>query len=565
MDASKNLSVQFNKRELKSNKSLLNSDVLYWHYVVPIIAIACTVVMWPILSASNDLFPTGVDTLGHLTKVEYLAERWRHLQFSDWFPEWYMGSTLVQYYPPLSKWVGAFIQLLTGNIMMTFKVFTWVSLFLGGLFTAQLAKKLGGDVVVGINAALLYSLSHYTLSSVFIDGTLGRALSLPLYPLLLAQMINLCEKPCTRNWLYSCIYMALLAMTHAMHAYIQFAGVVLFCMIWRLKLPLYWKRLILIAEAALTGIALTGFWAVPGVFQWETPGVPWPLPRGAESMLTVDFFLNPGSPYFYYFFLTLLGALLGFLFYKDRFIWLGLVVVWVVTTSLTLGPKNPIYLLLPLGEKSLVPLRFLHAADLPAAILVSFFAQGVARVFTGWFKDPDIKKSLGIVPAIVIVIIIIVSSPLVPLNPPSDYARLRFLIDAVPTTGKNPFEKGRLTAELPHSGGEMAFFPVKYGFNTSIGWNIEGTVHSYTLVNHNIAYHEGYYQYMLRNWYLWNTRAVVLDRGYDFLQSMSDYLYLNDWSYLAQNEDAVVVTTDHPSTYFMKLHSDVLVIGRSSY
>ncbi|MDO9535407.1 MAG: 6-pyruvoyl-tetrahydropterin synthase-related protein [Bacillota bacterium] len=166
-------------------------ETTYWLCVVPMIFIACTVAMWPVLGAPHDLFPTGVDTVGHLTKVEQLAANWSRLSFADWFPQWYMGATFVQYYAPLSFWLGSLIQLLTGNIMLTFKLFAFACLFLGGIFTSGLAKKFGADPAAGATSGVLYALGFSSLYIVFIDGTLGRALTLPLFPLLLGQMVSL--------------------------------------------------------------------------------------------------------------------------------------------------------------------------------------------------------------------------------------------------------------------------------------------------------------------------------------------------------------------------------------
>lgn len=150
-------------RRSRAPRSRFRADpaLCFWCCVVPIVAIACSIVTWPVLSAPNDVFPYGVDTVGHLTRIEYLANRWMHLQFSDWFPEWYGGATLVQYYPPLSLWTGAVIQLITRNIMVTFKAFMWICMFSGGLCAARLSLQLGGDVNAGIVTGILYPLGHF--------------------------------------------------------------------------------------------------------------------------------------------------------------------------------------------------------------------------------------------------------------------------------------------------------------------------------------------------------------------------------------------------------------------
>ena len=74
-----------------------------------------------------------------------------------------------------------------------------------------------------------------------------------------------------------------------------------------------------------------------------------------------------------------------------------------------------------------------------------------------------------------------------------------------------------------------------------------------------------YYEYILRDWYLFNTRTSILDYRFGHIRSLSEYIKESGWSYLTHSEYAYVFALDYPSTYLMKLHSDVLVIGRSSY
>jgi uncharacterized membrane protein len=303
------------QEDLVKSRLKLDAAVPCWYFLVPALAIAYTAVIWPLLSASNELFPYGIDTMGHLTKVAYMAERWRNLQFSDWFPGWYAGATVIQYYPPLSVWVGALVQMLTGNIMLTFKILIWSCLFLGGIFTAKLSKKLGGDDVAALCSAFLYTLGHYTLFTVFNDGTLGRAIAIPLYPLLFYQMLGLGERPAKGNWFYCSLLIALMILAHAMHAYLLCIGIGLFYLIWCLQWHRPWNKVVMAAEVILVGVTLTGFWSVPGVTQWETSGVPW-LPAGIAQIFVIkirDLLVPSFSPVISFpaYALALLGALLG--------------------------------------------------------------------------------------------------------------------------------------------------------------------------------------------------------------------------------------------------------------
>ncbi len=546
----------------------ITPDVAYWCYLIPVVALACTIVMWPVLSASNDLFPYGVDTVGHLTRVEHLAARWKNLQFSDWFPAWYNGATMVQYYPPLSIWAGAFIQLFTGSIMLTFKIFAWVCLFLGGIFTALLSKKMGGNVVAGTAAALLFPLSNYTIWTVFNDGTLGNTISLVLYPLFTMKMLDLCEKPCIHNWLFSSFLMSLLVLSHAMQSYLIFIAVFLFCIIHVLTLPWAWKRLFIVLEATFTGIALTAFWAVPGVTQWENPGVPW-FPTGIHEtfVLSPINFLFPGlTKTFSYqeFILSLIGTVLCFFIIKKVYVCLKLVIPWVIPTSLSMGPINPLYRLLPF-QKSISPIRFLNVADLPAALIVGVLVQGITEWIGKVFRRQGKITFLWFILVLLIPFYIVFSSSLLPISAPVDFAKIRFLVDSIPISEETYFAKGRIATELPDTGSEQAYIPASSSFNNVYGWNIEGTVHHQTILDRNISFDEGYYDYIMRNWYLFNVRTVLFDRRFGYLSNIADYIQERGWTFLSNNGDITMFSFNDPSGYLMKLHSDVLVIGRGSY
>jgi hypothetical protein len=546
---------------------MVGKRALFWLAVYISIAAACTYVSWPILKAPSYLYPSGIDTMGHLAKISQVALRWRTLEFGDWFPEWYVGATAVQYYPPLSIWIGAALQVVLNNILVTYKVLVWGCLFLGGLAVARLTRFLGGGLASCILAGVLYSTGGYTMFTVFFDGTLGRAISLPLYPLLLQALIQWCDRPSLGRWLWSCFLVSTMVLAHAMHAYLLFLTAAVYMLVWCFRYKKWAAKVLGLVEIAIVGVALTGFWAVPGATQLENRGIPWSPPEMAGiRSVDISVLLSPDSPRgsTVMFLGSLAGVLILIMKQKDPIRSLALLISLAVTTSLVYGPRNPLYNLLPMN-RSLAPLRFINAAFLPAAIGAGFFAD-VCTDFI-WTRFRSVSKSVvAVLVAVILVALSFRANVRLGLPLPRDYAPLQTLVREIPKAGPGMFDSGRVAEELPMIGGESAFFPAQRGFAITAGWNIEGTIHIYTLHNHNIAYYEGYPEYVLRNWYLWNSRSALVDEKYT---SIMECMLRDGWTEVdRRNVDgygAVLLTYPAPPSYLMSLSSDVLVIGRSSF
>lgn len=538
-----------------------------WPWVVIALALTCTLVSWPVISASADRYPGGIDTMGHLSKAYSLANRILAGQANDWYPEWYMGATVTQYYPPLSIWLTTLVQVVTRNIMLTFKIVTWTLLFLGGLATARLARRLGCSLGGEITSAVLYSTGNYTLFSVFVDGTLGRAICLPLFPLLLHSLIDLSEEQSLRKWIGSCSLVVSIVLSHAMHAYLLFFTTAIFMLVFCVSQGNGLMRVARLLEVALLGIVLTGFWALPGSTQLENPGIPTSPPEMA-SIRTMDLrtILSPSSP---------LASTVMFVAGIVACVWIlvrdqrngtawALLSSTVITLSFIYGPSNPLYNLLPLGN-SLAPLRFLNAAFLPAALAAGLFADLVVE-YTCSLASAVNRRVLALFVAAIVILSSMAVNTRLGVPEPLAYSDLRAMLDEIPKSQAGIFDVGRLAEDMPKVGAQTTYFPLEQGLAITTGWNIEGTIHIYTLHNHNLAYFEDYPDYVLRNWYLWNARSALVDSRYE---RMIERLRLDGWSIADEQTVAGNATTlalsSQPSSYLMELNSDAIVIGRSSF
>jgi hypothetical protein len=521
----------------------------------------CVYGSWKVLTAPNTLYPGGIDGMGHLLKVKVVADRWERLEFTDWFPYWYNGSTTIQYYPPLAVWVPAAVQLLAGNVFLTFKILAMTCTVGGGAAAAAAATKAGVSRVGSIVAGALYAAGPYTLFTVYSDNTLGRILSLPLYPLLLGALLDLDRQPCGRHWAKSVVFALLLVLGHAMHAYILAIclGVVLVAL--GVAAPRAGRSLVLMASVAVESLLLAAFWAVPGATQWETPGVPWAPPERVAASSLDTAILGDLAHRFGPVFLAaaVTACLLLPIDRVKRRLHLSFAAGFALTASLCAGPSNPVYRLVPLNA-SLSPLKFINAAYLPAAILVGIALDRCCDSLRG----PGGRRIAAALPVAVLAAFLLVDVAAARRDLPGPYAAadIQPLVSLVPVAPGGPFQNGRIATELPRSDSHQAYFPVERGLNMAGGWNLEGTPHTRTFHKHNIAYPEGFPEYVLRNWNLWNCRSALFEWEYDSLRLVLEEA---GWRRVAGTPRHALYVNDAPQSYLMILGTDAIAIGRSSF
>ena len=525
-----------------------------------IILIWCGYQVWPIISAPNNLLPAGVDTMGHLTKPFTLSKRWKDLQSSDWFPEWYNGATAVQYYPPLSIWVLTAIEVLANNIFITYKVFSFSCYFVGGYLAWRLARRLGLHPGGALVAGILYT-SGFTIHTMWVQVTPGTTLAFPLYPLLIGCLLDYCERPTASSWVKSWAAATAILLTHVMHAYLLFFTTSIFMLVWALitRKPV---RVLGMVEVAIASVATTGFWSVPGVTQLENPGIPWSPPEMSEMRtVTVDLLFGPEYSSRVLLGAAALGLLVWALVIRKRtaLTW-SLTFSFVLTVSVAFGPVNPLYRLLPMGA-SLAPIRFINAAYLPAALSAGLVADAIVELISQG-RSRHLGLTLGVVVAFALVMLNLFVDKRPALPAPSRFMDIDRFFSAIPVTGESMFGSGRVAEELPDVAAQAAFLPVQKGLATTVGWNIEGSVHIYTLHNQNIAYYEDFPEYVLRNWYLWNARSAVIDGRYSLMMEMAQE---QGWILRDQDDCYALLTLDSGSSYFMRPNMSAIAIGRSSF
>ncbi|HPL98806.1 MAG TPA: 6-pyruvoyl-tetrahydropterin synthase-related protein, partial [Bacillota bacterium] len=159
-----------------------------------ITGIVCAAGSSNLLFASNDLYPAATDAMGHMAKVQYITQCLKGGVIPSWFPYWYNGAAVTQYYPPLSYYLMVPVYALTGNVMLTFKINCFLMMFIGGMGVWYFCRKVIGKWC-GCIAIVFYCLQPFLLSSLYIVGVLAQGPVYAITPWLLYLVLSFIKEP----------------------------------------------------------------------------------------------------------------------------------------------------------------------------------------------------------------------------------------------------------------------------------------------------------------------------------------------------------------------------------
>ena len=273
-----------------------------------------------LLFMEEGLYNVTVDGMGHLTKVVYLAEHWKNLEFPSWCPFWYNGSTMTQYYAPLGYWMMAIAQIFTGDVMLTMKIYCFVSLFFGNLGVWVICRTYIGKWC-GLFAIALYGLQPTLSLTLFEGGALAQGAIFMFTSWLLFFTIQLFLH-CGRNeYLIVALLTAVLLLGHAMHAFMVCLAIAIVALPYMITGKISWTAYVLTGLAMFSGLLLCGFWWVVGALKLEVHFLPFIIDEGIEQYrATVEWFTsfkhNKGLSFAIS---GLVCLLFGFLLYKRKY------------------------------------------------------------------------------------------------------------------------------------------------------------------------------------------------------------------------------------------------------
>lgn len=511
--------------------------------------------IWPFLSAPNDSYPYTTDGLGHLTRIKYMADCFKDWRWPSWFPYWYNGSTVMQYYPPLSFFLLAMVQMVTDNIMISYKIMVFFSQLVGALGVWYFCYRFIGSWT-GVMGGCFYALQPYFLRSLLCGGEIAQIPIFAITPWLLCFSLLFFEKPTSLRWVLVCITGALLILSQPMHAFLVSIcmGIIILLLLIRQNISIV-DCLCWVMAIGL-GAGLGALWSVPGVTHLENVGVPYLLPEASTMYAAFLSFFDPtsrNSGGFYVCTSMLLFSFGSIIQIKKNKLILPLLVTMLIGIYLSFGEALPLYKYIPMHQ-SFVPRRFLSFSVLVAAILNVYLLKDI---FTRYRSSNYIYKAfyLMLISSIIIVLVIDIN-PRMMITRTDYFKEYQQELKQISVTS-NPFEQGRFTWLCPIPS-HIAYLPMIKGLNMADGWSIEGTPHNRTIWQHNIAIPAHCSDYVVRNLFAWNVRSLFIADRYDEVQRG---LKNQGFQTLNQTAGMSVLYNPAPSSYFMRQERDAIAIG----
>ncbi len=247
-------------------KNTRGMHVLMVMGAITIVTLGSILIYWPVISINNpSSIPWGSDTLGHVSRFEFLARSIQHgIYMPDIYPSWYLGIQLFRYYPSLTYFLLIFINSITRQSVLAVNWFIFLCALFGGLSFLLYKKWIGW--LPAIAGGLIYLLLPDNIRVAFSEGNIPRVLATAFVPLLFYFILDFSEHPKRRiNLLGISGIFVLFVFCHPMMAaiYAAFAAVTAL-LLWLVKIS-GWRSSALVLACIALGIGLAGFWLLPSL------------------------------------------------------------------------------------------------------------------------------------------------------------------------------------------------------------------------------------------------------------------------------------------------------------
>jgi len=550
-----------------------------WIFIKDVFIAICVIsavmacALWqPLLCVPINKYPVTADVIAHLGKVTYIADCLKNLNWPSWFPYWYNGTTVGQYYPPLSFFILAPVQMLFDNVMITFKFYVFFYLLVGAMGVWYICYR-WISTWWGIVAGIIYGLYPFLIRSLAEEGVMAQGPIFAFTPWLLAVTLLFVEKRSPYRAALVSIFTGILILSHAMHAFIICLAIGILLLVMVIFCHIDFRYFIIWGIAVGLGAGMVSFWWVPGVTPFEDPLVPYVLPENALSYTAnLDWFYF-GSKVPHYFSPLLLVLSLGSLFFlkdaQDEHVLcdmtsnchhldtsgliISLVISLVVVITLSFGYHLPIYEYIPFHNNIFFG-RILSFAIVLVSILLVIFLRGL------WYKFNSPHFGIFRILLFAGIFLIIMYD----INPNNNnirfqsFADTQSIVDQIPLDGN--FSNGRIEWLMLH-GPDAVYFPMIKDINSVNGSAIEGTPHSRAFWLQNIAIGANCGDYVVKNMLQWNVRATIVSNKYtSVLQSLQKYGFQE----ISKDQVLTVFVSNTPSSYFMRVERNAIAIGKGA-
>lgn len=512
----------------------------------------------PLISQSG--MPWGTDVYGHLARVWYLARAFSEGNvLTQWFPYWYNGNTLVQYYPPLATYVMVPVQYFTNDIGITYRIFVVFCILLAAFTMYKLARRWASPAWAAL-ASAIYISAPYTLRTIFSEGHLPRVLALALTPIIFIFLFNILDKNTRRSFLWLVLMTTALILVHHQYAAVVLISVGIICLGYLVFDKEKRFNSVLTFAGMGIGIGLAACWLLPALTHADYPTVPdlsifperlhlysihWSsfLPD-ARSISIEEIYIGLS--------LVVLAVLVGVL-HRCLKNWL-LLFTAAICIMLAFGTNNPVYEYLPMG--SFLPERFLNVAIL---LLVLIVVDAGNLITTMRIHVPIARLARISIFVIVIVICWLDFAPYFGFPRVARYPEVQSAIAALPASD----DGSRLDVRGTPGGSEWSYFPLTMAdIKLAYGWSIETTPHLASFTQHNVAIRGNFPEYILHNYALWNVRSFISGESETLLLNM---LQPAGFDEISRQSGLVVLHSSRTSTPIMELGANGVAVGRGAY
>lgn len=205
---------------------------------------ALLIFLFPVVAAAPSFltsgYPSGIDTPAHIFKpqlMQHMVESYG--QTFRWTNQWYNGYPFMAMYPPVSTHLLYYLDSLMNNITLAYNAVRFGVLLATSAVFYRLSEQVTSDKRLRLAAAALSVFSFPLYSNLYTVGRLASAVSVPLYLFLIhiALREDIFQKEVSRGHLYLGISAGLLFLTHSMMAYLFIYTGLIFCIVYRRKIP----------------------------------------------------------------------------------------------------------------------------------------------------------------------------------------------------------------------------------------------------------------------------------------------------------------------------------------
>lgn len=529
----------------------------------------------------NSLYLNTTDAIPIYTKAKYAAQCLRNIQWPSWFPNWYCGSSVSQYYPPLTYIILTPLEFFLQNTMLCLKIYIFSGLLIGGIGVWNIFYRYIGRVF-GLLAGVLYAALPYFSISFLFWGTVAQVPIVAIAPWYVICCMEYYRRPKPVTWIAMILLTFIMLLSHVMHGFMialcVFVTGILLSVFTRKRLV----NVLMWGIGAALSAGILGFWWVTGVLPLENPGVPflaqdaakdvtanltWFFPKYEESIST--FFPSMKNNIDAYFPLSIIIiSILTLLFIKHekrnkKYVLLFLYIQTVFAFIFSFGSYLPFYKYIPLANQ-LVPGRILTQASIGAVILTAYFISSLIKIISARIKSlscgPIIKKASAFLLLMAAAAFTWLSYTNYPEHTVTDYSFEKSLYAQLDNETSN-FEKGRLAWFGENFSSINAYFAYTSNYNMVSGWNIEGTPTADYLRYQNAALVYEKSDFILKNIYDMNVQTCFVNRlNFPWLY---DFLKGNGFKNTGGFENIEIMKRKNYS-YFMEQVRNSIVIGKAS-